>query len=279
MNSLPELESRFAEIADRLRRIDSPAARASVRAEIIAFFRDVDELHEAVGDLRRSVRGLVEEYKTLPGGAANDPRRGSVHGDGLNSSSFLERGWNLIAAEKHAEAVAALEKALALWPGNVEAEGLMGWALMKEGRYERALGCLQRVLLAEPDNEMARVNLGYVCFRRGIHGEAEEHLTGALERGRDKKAALYAHLYLGLLHAVRHEPEAARTSFERTIELGPNMIEAYYHLGLLLYQQGKADEARALWKSAVERNAYNLWSKKSKASIEELDAGRPIEAS
>lgn len=277
--SLEDLEARYAAVAGHLEAVCSLEEREAVRAEIIDFFRDVDALHETVGDLRRRVKDLVRAFRSLPAGAPETPGRSSVHSDGLNSSTFMERGWNFIAAEKYGDAVKSLEKALTLWPANVEAEGLLGWALMKEGRYERALGCLQRVLLAEPSNDMARVNLGYICFRRGIHGEALEHLSGVVARNADRKAVLYAHLYLGLLYGARSELDEALAEFKRAIEVGPNMIEAYYHLGTLLYRHGKADQAHAVWRSAVARNAYNPYSKKAKALLEELDAGRPIEIS
>jgi tetratricopeptide (TPR) repeat protein len=273
---LAALEERLEGIAQHLREARTEEARSYVKREIIDFFRDVDGLHEQVGELRARIRALVDEYKRQ-GSTGGTARRPSLHSDGLNSSSFVERGWNFIAAEKNEEAVEALEKALALSPDNLEAEGLLGWALMKAGRYERALQSLQRVLMADPSNEMARVNLGYICLRRKIYGEALAHLSGALEQGRDRKATIYALHYLGLLHAERGEPEEALARFRDAVQAGPNLIEAYYHMGLVLYRQQKIDQARAVWQNAVSRNPYNLYSKHAKAALEELDAGRPVQ--
>jgi tetratricopeptide (TPR) repeat protein len=274
---LAALGERFERIALRLREARTEEARNGVKREIIDFFRDVDGLHEQVGELRARIRSLVEEYRGKPAAGHGGTRRPSIHSDGLNSSSFVERGWNFIAAEKNDEAVEALEKALALSPDNLEAEGLLGWALMKGGRYERALQSLQRVLQADPTNEMARVNLGYICLQRKIYGEALAHLSGALEGGRDRKATLYALYYLGLLHAERGDPEEALSCFRAAVEAGPNLIEAYYHMGFVLYRQERMDQARAVWQSAVARNPYNLYSKRARSALEKLEAGRPVE--
>lgn len=270
---LAELEARSAEIADRLEHVDSPEARAAVKADIIALFRDVDAIHERVVDLREGVRRLVDAYKRI--GRGND-RPVSVYQDSLNSSTFVERGWNFIAAEKYDDAVEALERALALSPGSQEAEGLLGWALMKSDRLDRALEHTQRVLLADPDNDLARTNLGYICMRRGVHGEAREHLRRVVDVGRDRKAMLYALLYLGELHEERGETEPAVESLKAAIELGPNLIEAYYRLGLLLARTGRADQARVVWESAMSRSAYNPYAKKARAMLEELDSGRSL---
>jgi tetratricopeptide (TPR) repeat protein len=274
---LAALGERFERIAARLREARTEEERNAVKREIIDFFRDVDGLYERVGELRGRIRSLVEEYRGKPPAGSAGSRRPSIHSDGLNASSFVERGWNFIASEKNEEAVDALEKALALSPENLEAEGLLGWALMKAGRTDRALQSLQRVLQVDPTNEMARANLGYICLKRKIYGEALAHLSGALDAGRDRKATLYALYYLGLLHAERGDSEEALSCFRAAVEAGPNLIEAYYHMGFVLYRQQRTDQARAVWESAVARNPYNLYSKRAQAALEELEAGRPVE--
>jgi tetratricopeptide (TPR) repeat protein len=273
-HALRALEARCASIGERLETADSAEALAACKREIIGLFREVDALHDRVGALRERIRTLVTTYKSRTAPSGDLRGRPPVYTDSLNSSSFMERGWNFIAAEKHEEAVTALEQALALSPGNLDAEGLLGWALMKSGRLDRAMDSLRRVLAAQPSNEMARVNLGFICLEKKMYGEAAAHLQGALELGHDRKATLYALLYLGLLHAAREEPEQAVAFLKRAIETGPNLIEGYYHLGIVFYRTGRKEQARAVWESAVARNRYNPFAKKAQALLEELDAGR-----
>lgn len=273
--TLEALEGRFASLRQRLQEVDSPDSKAALKGDIIALFRDVEQLSEG-GGLRERIRELVAEFKRLPAFAGESGGRPRVHSDRLNSSTFVARGWNFITAERPAEAVAALEQALDLWPENAEATSLLGLALIQCGRYEEALACLRGVLAADPANEMALVNLGFLCLKQKDYREAGDHLSRALDLGRDRKASLYALHYLGLLHAERDECEEALGFFKRAIDAGPNLIEAYYHMGLLLYRCRKVEEARAVWRSATEQSHYNPYARKAQALLEELEAGRPI---
>src|SRR5439155_416633 len=82
--------------------------------------------------------------------------------------------------------------------------------------------------LKEPANSLARINVGYICLKKRIFGEAIEHLSKAIRLDNDKKATLYAHFYLGLVYLQREMYEDAQTFFQKTLKLGPNLIEAYY---------------------------------------------------
>jgi tetratricopeptide (TPR) repeat protein len=56
--------------------------------------------------------------------------------------------------------------------------------------------------------------------------------------------------------------EDAQTFFEKTITLGPNLIEAYYELGRAFWFNGQQDEALQAWKRGVATNKFNPWGKK-----------------
>lgn len=272
LEALEELERRCDALFERLPRSEAPEAREAIKREIVDLFRDVDPLHGRVGRLRERIRGLVNQYRGRP---TDSSRRRTVHSDRLGSSTFVERGWNFIVAEKHDQAVTALQKALSLSPGEPEAEALLGWALARSGQLDRALDSIRRVLMADPDNEIARVNLGYVSIQKGMYGEAGEHLRRALGLGRDRKATLYALLYMGTLEARRGNPQAAAEWLEKAIEAGPNLIEAYYHLGHALLAGGRLERARAVWQDAAGRNRYNPYARKSQELLEQLSAGAP----
>ena len=102
---------------------------------------------------------------------------------------------------------------------------------MLQEKYDDALMQFQKVLMREPGNALARINVGYICLKKGIFGEAIEHLSRAIRLDSDRKATLYAHFYLGLVYLERDMFEDAQTFFQKTLALGPNLIEAYYELG------------------------------------------------
>ena len=169
--------------------------------------------------------------------------RPAVHADHLGASTYIEKGWSLISLGDYGGAIQALEKALTLSPGAVEAQSLLGWAQMLNEDYDDALGNFSKVLMKEPANALARINVGYICLKKGIFGEAIEHLSKAIRLDNDRKATLYAHYYLGLVYLEREMYEDAQSFLRKTLKLGPNLIEAYFELGRALWLGGEREEA------------------------------------
>jgi tetratricopeptide (TPR) repeat protein len=133
---------------------------------------------------------------------------------------------------------------------------------MLQDKFDDALLTFQKVLVREPQNALARINVGYICLKKRIFGEAIEHLSRAIRLGNDKKATLYAHFYLGLVYLERDMFEDAQTFFQKTIALGPNLIEAYYELGRAYWFNGQRDEALETWKAGFAANKFNPWGKR-----------------
>src|SRR5207244_11531107 len=136
-----------------------------------------------------------------------------------------------------------------LAPNDPQSESLLGWAQMLQDKFDDALLNFQKVLVREPQNALARINVGYICLKKRIFNETIEHLSRAIRLDNDKKATLYAHFYLGLVYLERDMFEDAQTFFQKTIILGPNLIEAYYELGRAFWFNGQQDEGVATWKS------------------------------
>jgi len=130
------------------------------------------------------------------------------------------------------------------------------------------------VLQKEPTNSLARINVGYVCLKKRMFGEAIEHLSKAIRLDNDKKATLYAHFYIGLVYLEREMYEEAQTFFEKTLRLGPNLIEAYYELGRSLWFAGDQDGARSTWEKGFEANKFNPWGKRCKEVLEAVAQGQ-----
>ena len=227
---LATLRREYDAIARQLEGAPGAAEREAAKREIIAFFKKVDGMLGELGLLKEDIRQLVDKYKQLNADTKQAPeftgQRPVVHADHIGATTFIEKGWSLISLGDHAGAIQALTKALQLSPGETQAESLLGWAQMLHEDYDDALGTFQKVLMKEPANSLARINVGYICLKKRIFGEAIEHLSKAIRLDNDKKATLYAHFYLGLVYLQREMYEDAETFFEKTIKLGPNLIEA-----------------------------------------------------
>ncbi len=284
---LAGLKSQYLEIEGRLGAAEDAEAREAVKREIIALFKRVDGVLTELGQLKDGIRGLAERYKQMhtaagaaPAGPAPAPQftgaRPAVQQDHLGASTFIEKGWSLISLGDYAGAIQALEKALALSPGAVQAQSLLGWAQMLHEDYDDALTTFSKVLMKEPANALARINVGYICLKKRIFGEAIEHLSKAIRLDNDRKATLYAHYYLGLVYLEREMYEDAQSFFRKTLGLGPNLIEAYFDMGRAQWFSGDKDGARRSWAEGHKANKFNPWAKRCQEMLDLVATGGEV---
>jgi tetratricopeptide (TPR) repeat protein len=277
---MASLRASYDHIAKRLDEAESGEQRDRLKQDIIALFKAVDQAIADLSTLKEDIRVLVDRYKEV----AQDEGRGQapqftssapgLHADHIGASTFIEKGWSLISLGDYGGAIQALTKALSLSPGNLRAESLLGWAQMLHEEYDAALATFHEVLNKEPTNSLARINVGYVCLKKQMFGEAIEHLSKAIRLDNDKKATLYAHYYLGLVYLEREMYEDAQTFFEKTLKLGPNLIEAYYELGRSLWYAGDREGAQRTWTAGYEANKFNPWGKRCHETLDLVAQGQ-----
>jgi tetratricopeptide (TPR) repeat protein len=278
-NHLAELKKQYADISARVETAQAFAERETVKREIIALFKKVDGALTDLGTLKEEIRQLVEKYKQQAADTATAPapmftgQRPVVQADHIGASTFIEKGWSLISLGDYAGAITALEKALGLSPNEVQAQSLLGWAQMLHEDYDDALATFSKVLMKEPANSLARINVGYICLKKRIFGEAIEHLSKAIRLDNDRKATLYAHYYLGLVYLEREMFEDAQVFFEKTLQFGPNLIEAWYELGRARWFAGDQDGAKQAWSDGHKANKFNPWGKRCKEMLDLVAKG------
>ena len=279
-NGARMLRDRYAAIAARLDADGATGDWDGIRQDIANLYEHVDYQIAQLAALKGDVKRLAERWRAVQSMAtyrSTAPRltgaQPTVRTDHLNASSFIEKGWSLIALGDHAGAERALTQALRLAPGDAQAELLLGWALMLQEKYDDALASFERVLAREPQAALARVNIGYIYLRRRRYAEAIEQLTSAARNEGDRKATLYAHFYLGLVYLERERYDDAESFFRRTIALGPNLIEAYYELGRALWFAGRRDDAIEAWRAGARANKFNPWGKRCAEVVEHVEAG------
>jgi tetratricopeptide (TPR) repeat protein len=261
--SIERHKARIAAVAARLDEPNAIEQRDAIRAELIAIGKGLEQDLAEITALKEEAKTLVERWKGLqrasaPAFSADRP----VVVDHIGASTFIEKGWSRISLGDYVGAEESLTKALQLTPNDPQAESLLGWAQMLQEKYDEALMQFQKVLMREPANALARINVGYICLKKRIFGEAIEHLSRAIRLDSDRKATLYAHFYLGLVYLERDMFEDAQTFFQKTLALGPNLIEAYYELGRAYWFNGQRDEALQTWRDGFTANKFNPWGKK-----------------
>jgi tetratricopeptide (TPR) repeat protein len=277
--SIDPLRRRHAELAVRLESAASPEDLEPLKADIGALFKLVDRELAELTSLKAGILELIDKWKAVKNAqpASIAPsfsgERPVVHADHIGASTFIEKGWSKISLGDYTGAEEALNKALRLSPDDAQAESVLGWAQMLQDKFDDALMNFQKVLVREPQNALARINVGYICLKKRIFGEAIEHLSRAIRLDNDKKATLYAHFYLGLVYLERDMFEDAQTFFEKSIALGPNLIEAYYELGRAQWFNGQHAEAVETWKRGLAQNRFNPWGKRCADVLKVVEAG------
>lgn len=268
-----------------------PAAPVSVRAASIAppdtETKTTGHGATAADATRIERRGVATTPTENPGpsidsgaGGARQPGAAAAGQprviDELNASTFVEKGWSRIATGDFVGAEDALDKALVLNPGDAHAETLLGWAQMSQGKFDSAMALFQHVLDRVPDHALAHINVGYVSMRRRQFETALEHLNRAIELDSDRKATLYAFYYLGLVHFEEKRYAESIGALLRAIELGPNLIEARFELGRVLWFADRTDDAIAAWRKGAEVNKFNPWSARCRDMLATIaDGGAP----
>jgi tetratricopeptide (TPR) repeat protein len=265
---------RVAALAARLDAPDAPQQRDALRGELIALGKGLEQDLAELALLKDEAKSLVEKWKGLQASAAPAfSAERPVVADHIGASTFMEKGWSRISLGDFAGAEDSLTKALQLAPNDPQAESLLGWAQMLQEKYDDALMQFQKVLMREPGNALARINVGYICLKKGIFGEAIEHLSKAIRLDNDRKATLYAHFYLGLVYLERDMFEDAQTFFQKSLVLGPNLIEAYFELGRAYWFNGQRDEAMQTWRDGFAANKFNPWGKRCAEVLQSVEQG------
>ena len=274
-------KAQYAAIDQQLDAALPPEARAKLKGEIVALFKSIEAQVADLSALKDDIKQLVDKWKSqqaAQGTAAPEfvGERPVVHADHIGASTFIEKGWSRLSLGDYEGAEQALVKAISLSPGDPQSEALLGWAQMLQEKYDDALMNFQKVLMREPANALARINVGYICLKKRIFGEAIEHLSKAIRLDNDRKATLYAHFYLGLVYLEREMYEDAQNFFNKTLVLGPNLIEAYYELGRAHWFNDEQDVARETWQKGFAANKFNPWGKKCAETLKLVDSGGEI---
>jgi tetratricopeptide (TPR) repeat protein len=292
MSTLPPLAARLAELQAALAAAQQRAntgalpapEREGLKEEIIALYKQVDAAVSEAQALKEQVKALAGEWKHLAprgesttGAATVAPAGGAAGGparvDHLGASTFIEKGWSKLSLGDAVGAEATLRKALQLAPGSNEAETLLGWALLEQEQLDAATQHLHAVLLRDSQHALARATLGAVCVRRGDGDAAVDHLGQAIRSDRDRKATLYAHLYLGQLYRGRAMYDDAERFFHKALELGPNLLQAWYELGWTYWLAGRTGDAVAAWRTGAEANKFSPWGKRCAEVIVDVEQG------
>ena len=184
----------------------------------------------------------IPEFVKLPGDAIADIRE-----QFLDPYSFLRAGLANENTGNHEGAERAYRRGLKLAPDNVELRNALGWTLFQEGKTAAAVMEYNRALKADPNHAKTHNNLALALVELGQLDDAAKHFQRSLEL--DPRAEIYSDL--GFVMARLGNPEEALADYQKALELDPKCASAHYNLAVASVQEGKLAEAESHYRQAL----------------------------
>ena len=110
------------------------------------------------------------------------------------------------------------------------------------GRSDEAIKLYEREISGNPDRDEAYLSLAMVDLRAGGISEARAALRRGLERMPDSGQLLWG---LGIVSAAEGDAASSERYLKQSMELLPQWPGSYSALGVLYYETGQIDKARA----------------------------------
>jgi predicted O-linked N-acetylglucosamine transferase (SPINDLY family) len=187
---------------------------------------------------------------------------------------LLNRGVALQALGRLAEAEGAFRQAAEARPDLPEAHNNLANTLHKLGHEDQALQHWRRALALRPDYFEAHQNLALILGDRGDADAAVEHARAAA-----RLAPLQAPVHLVLAGALSEQGRhaEAEAACREALRLQPKLVAAHLALARVLRLAGRADEALATARETLKRDPRDT-DAHVEAGVTLACLGRPGEA-
>jgi len=119
----------------------------------------------------------------------------------------------------------------------------------EQKNYQKALALLIEANAKEPNNPDTLFKLGYIFQRIDDTQESLNYYKAALEVDRDNE---FVHNSIASVYRARGEYASAKLHLEASLALDDTNAITYYNFGNLLVDMKHADEAKEMYKKALE---------------------------
>jgi tetratricopeptide (TPR) repeat protein len=120
--------------------------------------------------------------------------------------------------------------------------------LGRRGDYAQAFPMLQQVLKEQPNNYLANYNLGRICYEVGLFPMSEMYLERTVQLNPDLAEA---YLHLGLIEMKTNRLVLAEENMRKALARRPEEPTFLFALGVTLKQENNCDEARKKFAQAL----------------------------
>jgi tetratricopeptide (TPR) repeat protein len=235
--------------SDRDRRFDSGTERVLVRRGVASTVTIY--LKEKVGEKR------AQGAKSISVAMLNQKIPKAALKEFENASRLSTEG-------NATESIAALRRAIAIYPDYLMAHNDLGAQLMEQGKLDEAASELKAAIKIDPKAANPQINLGVVLERQNNFTESIATLDKALSLDPNSPVA---HLYAGMASVKLNDTTRGEKELRAAYDLGgTDYAVALLHLGQLYVRKGERELAIQAFESYLREspNAANA------AQIEKL---------
>jgi tetratricopeptide (TPR) repeat protein len=205
----------------------------------------------------------------------------------LEAMERARHAYELARAGELEPAVAELEQAARIAPGNPLYRSALGGMYERGGKLEEAVAAFADAVRLDPANPTLNAHLESVSLDWGAELAGSRHFRAGLVHARvtaerfPKSARAY--LMLGLFQARNQQNLAAVASYRRAVELDPQSADASVGLGVAQSSAGLVKDAEATFEAGLKkfpdnakhRQAYGVLLARM-AESGEAPAGRAV---
>ena len=176
----------------------------------------------------------------------------------------FENASRLSAEGNATESIAALRRAIAIYPDYLMAHNDLGAQLLEQGKLDEAAAELKAAIKIDPKASNPQINLGVVLERQNNFAESIATLDRALSLDPNSPVA---HLYAGMASVKLNDTTRGEKELRAAYDLGgTDYAVALLHLGQLYVKKGERELAIQAFESYLREspNAANA------AQIEKL---------
>jgi tetratricopeptide (TPR) repeat protein len=138
-----------------------------------------------------------------------------------------------------------------LEPDNKQAQFLLSTIYEQQGNHDEAVVLLKQILEKEPENVMAHTQLGLVYLKLSKYDEAIAEAWQVYEL-KPSVVPPAANFIVGSVQLQRKNYKEAISRLKETILRQPKIVEPHYFLALALAEEGRIEESKTEFKTAID---------------------------
>ncbi|MCP4253038.1 MAG: tetratricopeptide repeat protein, partial [Candidatus Scalindua sp.] len=139
-----------------------------------------------------------------------------------------------------------------LEPDNFQALSLVSTIYQQQGKHEESIAALKKILEKRPEDVRVHTQLGYIFLVTSKYDDAFSEIEKAFKFGAGRTLPVMAHFVKGSVSLQRKEYKAAIISLKDATVRAPKVPQFHYYLAIALSQDGRIEEAKTEFKSAID---------------------------